>query len=426
MIKNCLTFALLAPRVSRIRDMNTKKQIIFISIPLALVLSWFFFFRKKEPPFVLETEKPVYGPVYERVTATGTIQPVDTVSVGTQVSGTIKSLYVDFNSTVKKGQLLAELDKSLFLAQVDQSQASLESARSQLVYQKNNFERQHLLYEEGAVSKADHDQAVYEYKAAQANVNYIEAQLRSAKQNLAFAAIYSPIDGVVLDRNVSVGQTVAASFNTPTLFVIAKDITNMQVQASVDEADIGNVRKGQRAAFTVDAYIDDIFEGEVQEIRLQPAVSSNVVTYTTIINASNDDEKLKPGMTATVNIYTREDENALLIPAEALTFRPDSSLVFQYIMRSLFPPGDRRRPQAGKLPDDIAADVAFVWVKEGDTLIRKKIKTGINDNTRVQVLGGLSGQDEVVTGMPQSPDETTAGNVRNPFLPQPRRGGGGG
>lgn len=429
--------------------MKKKKLIIIIiSIILALVLSWIFIFRKKEQPIVLETEKPTHGPVHQNVTATGTIQPVDTISVGTQVSGTIKSLYVDFNSTVKKGQLLAELDKSLFQAQVDQSQASLESARSQLIYQKNNFERQHLLYEEGAISKADYDRVVYEYRSAQANVNNIEAQLRSAKQNLAFTEIYSPIDGVILGRNVSVGQTVAASFNTPTLFVIANDITKMQVQANVDEADIGNVQKGQRASFTVDAYIDDVFEGEVREIRLQPSVSSNVVTYTTIINAANDDEKLKPGMTATVIVYTKEAENALLIPAKALKFKPDSSLVSQYTMKSLFPPGGRRL-QAGKQPDaggknkdnDTSAvqsrrkvmgggsrdkDVAFVWVKEGDTLVQKKIRTGINDNTQVQVLEGLSENDEVVTGIPEFSEEAATGSSRNPFLPKPGRRGGGG
>jgi len=250
--------------------------------------------------------------------------------VGTQVSGTISVLNADFNSVVKKGQLLAQIDKSLLQAVVDQNRATLATQRSQLSYTQSNYERQKLLYSTGSISKADYETALNNYNAAVAGVANIEAQLRSSLKNLSYADIYSPIDGVVLSRSISIGQTVAASFSTPTLFVLAKDITKMQVQANVDEADIGNVLHGQRVTFTVDAFIDDVFQGSVEEIRLKPVTSANVVTYTTIIFAPNDDQKLKPGMTANVTIYTKEIDSALLISAKALKFEPDASLAKKY------------------------------------------------------------------------------------------------
>ena len=218
------------------------------------------------------------GTVSISVTATGTLQPVDTVAVGSQISGNVKSVFVDFNSPVKKGQLLAQIDKSLTQAQVDQYSAGLQQAQGNVVFQKSNYERQNKLYATGAISKADLETAVYQYKSARENVNSISAQLRTAQKNLSLTDIYSPIDGTVLSRSVSEGQTVAASLSTPTLFSIAKDLTKMQVQASVDEADIGNVKKGQRVMFSVDAFPADTFAGTVKEIRLRASVSANVVT----------------------------------------------------------------------------------------------------------------------------------------------------
>jgi HlyD family secretion protein len=393
--------------------MKKKTIFIIIGIAVALFAVWYFALRKKEQVVVLETEKPKMGYISENVTATGKVQPVDTVAVGTQVSGTIKTLYADFNSKVKKGQLLAELDKTLFEATVNQYQANLVSAQSALVYQQGNFSRQSNLYKVGAVSKADYDNALYTYNASKASVNSIKAQLASAQKNLSLASIYSPIDGTILSRSVSEGTTVAASFSTPTIFSIAKDLTKMQVEASVDEADVGDISKGERATFTVDAFLNDTFKGIIQEIRLSPSISSNVVTYKTIINTSNDSNKLKPGMTANITIFTKEVNNALLIPTKAIKFAPDSTLAGKYQMTWVNPD---RKP-AG-------ADEAYVWVqKSPNELVQKKIKTGINDNTHVEVLSGLAIADVVITGsQSMGKSQASAQGQSSPFMPK-RPGG---
>jgi HlyD family secretion protein len=430
-----------------------KRIIIILIIIIAAVLIWFFFFHKTGEPVKLVSEKPTKGYIAQSVTATGKIEPEDTVTVGSQVSGIIKNLYVDFNSKVKKGQLLAELDKSLLQASVDQIRGNLQNAQSQLIFQKNNFDRQSQLYKADAISKADYDSAVNTYAAAKANVESAKAQLRSTEKNLSYADIYSPIEGVVLNRNISVGQTVAASFNTPTLFVIAKDITKMEVQANVDEADIGDVKPNDRSSFTVDAFINDQFNGTVKEIRLHPSVSANVVTYTTIINAPNDDMKLKPGMTANIIIYTKEVNNALLIPAKALAFTPDSSLMKDYqIVGKVARKGKREGGRGGgsgaaggagnpsanevshtaksrKDTSGVPKQHATIWVVQGKKLVQKRIQIGLNDNTQVEVLSGLAATDSVATGI--SGGSMTAANGStspsgSPFLPQRRRGGGGG
>ena len=406
--------------------MKSKKTIlIIVSILVVLGLVWYFFLRSKELPVVLTTEKPTKGAISTSVTATGTVQPVDTVTVGTQVSGTISALYADFNSTVKKGQLLAQLDKTLIQATVDQAKASLAQAQSNQAYQAANYKRQQMLFETGSISKAEYDLALNTYQVAKANVSNAKAQLSAAERNLSFTQIYSPIDGVVLGRSVSIGQTVAASFNTPTIFTIAKDITKMQVQAKVDEADIGNVLKGQRATFTVDAYIDDTFNGTVKDIRLQPSISSNVVTYSTLIDAPNDDKKLKPGMTASIIIYTKEIKDALLVPAQALKYRPDSSLAKNYEIVPLQRKGKGERPRV-ETPvgneETTKAEPTFVWVLEGKKIIQKKIKAGLNDNTHVEVLEGLTADEVVITGA-QVIAKGVPAAASSPFMPK-RPGGG--
>jgi HlyD family secretion protein len=420
-----------------------KRIIIILVVIIAAVLVWYFFIRKPVPPVVVLSEKPTRGYIAQSVTATGKIEPEDTVTVGTQVSGILKYLYVDFNSKVKKGQLIAELDKSLLQATLDQFKGSLQNAQSQLVLQENNFSRQSQLYKVEAISKADYDSAVNSLGAAKSNVASAAAQVRSATKNLSYADIYSPIDGVVLNRNISVGQTVAASFSTPTLFIIAKDITKMEVQANVDEADIGNVKAGNRASFTVDAFINDQFKGTVKEIRLHPSVSANVVTYTTIINAPNDDMKLKPGMTANIVIYTKEVDSALLIPAKALAFAPDSSLMKDYQIVGRVSHKGKRKGGTGAAGGSPAANQvshtaksrsdssgvtkqrAEVWVVQGKKLVQKRILIGLNDNTHVEVLSGLTMDDVVATGISGGALGTAGATPgASPFLPQ-RRGGGG-
>jgi len=420
--------------------------IIIVVVLLAGTAFWYFRFRKEEKPLVLQTEQPHYGYISKSVTATGTVQPVDTVAVGSQVSGTIKNIYTDFNAKVRKGQLLAELDKSLFEAQTNQYRANLEVARASLVYQKSTFDRQTLLYNTGAISKADFENSQNQYLGAKANVQSVQAQLDAAIKNLSYASIYSPVDGVVMTRNVSVGQTVAASFNTPTLFIIAKDITKMQVQAAVSEADIGDVRTGLRAAFTVDAYPDISFNGTVNQIRLEPVVSANVVTYSTLITAPNQDLKLKPGMTANIFIFTREVDSAMLISAKALKFKPDSSMTKQF---SIIPdtnaerelrrearrasntgptaPPRHRHDSASRQIDTAptTGTPAFVWVRVGDSLMEKKVTTGLNNDTQVQILSGLDSDDEIVDAAEtETKAEAKSGAVRSPFMPA-RRGGGG-
>jgi HlyD family secretion protein len=421
-----------------------KRILVILIILVAAVLVWYLFIRKPVPPVTVLSEKPTRGYIAQSVTATGKIEPEDTVTVGTQVSGILKYLYVDFNSQVKKGQLIAELDKSLLQATLDQFKGNLQNAQSQLVLQKNNFNRQDQLYKVEAISKADYDSAVNALDAAKSNVASAAAQVRSATKNLSYADIYSPIDGVVLNRNISVGQTVAASFSTPTLFIIAKDITKMEVQANVDEADIGNVKAGNRASFSVDAFINDQFGGTVTEIRLHPSVSANVVTYTTIINAPNKDMKLKPGMTANIVIYTKEVDSAMLIPAKALAFTPDSSLMKDYQIVGRVAHKGKRKGGAGAGSSPTANQVshtaksrsdssgvtkqrAEVWVVQGKKLVQKRIVIGLNDNTHVEVLSGLTMDDIVATGISGGALGTAATTPgASPFLPQRRGGGGGG
>jgi len=388
--------------------MKSKKIItIVISIIVLIGLIWYFFLRTTEQPLVLTTEKPTIGEISTSVTATGTIQPVDTVSVGTQVSGTISALYADFNSTVTKGQLLAELDKTLIQADVDKAKASLAQAKSNENYQSTTFARQQKLYDSGSISKAEYELALNNYQVAKTSVTNAEAQLRSSQRNLSFTSIYSPIDGVVLGRSVNIGQTVAASFNTPTIFTIAKDITKMQVVAKVDEADIGSVAKGQRSTFTVDAFIDDTFNGTVKDIRLQPSISSNVVTYSTLIDAPNDDKKLKPGMTASIIIYTKETEGATLISAKALNYQPDAALASQYQIVPLTD-AETNSPAVGE---------GSVWVVEGNKILQKRIKTGLNNNTHVEVLSGLTSNDVIATGT-QTQVAAVQEAASSPFLPK--------
>lgn len=381
-----------------------------------IILCGYFLVRKKEKPIELLTERPSYGYIAESVTATGKIQPEDTVTVGTQVSGIIKDLYVDYNSRVKKGQLLARLDKSLLRAALDQNRGNLQNAQSQLLYETKNFNRQNQLYKANMISRADYDIALNTYSLAKAALATVEAQVRAAAKNLSYTDIYSPISGVVLNRNINVGQTVAASFNTPTLFIIARDITKMEVNAAVDEADIGDVQPGNRATFTVDAFMNDEFLGTVKEIRLHPAVSANVVTYATIINAPNKDLKLKPGMTANITIYTKEIKRALLIPAGALSFRPDSSLLQQYEVIE-----DTIKNRA-KESREKSVQHAFVWLLYGKKLVKTPVVTGITDNIKVQVIKGLKRNDLVVTGQ-KATTSTRGPAAGSPFIP--RRTGGG-
>lgn len=413
-----------------------KKTIILISVLVIVIIATILYFllRKKADRITFVTARAQYGAIAKSVTATGTIQPIDTVSVGAQVSGVVKNIYVDFNSVVKKGQLLAKIDPTIIMAQAEESKANLATARSNLMFQQSNFERQSKLLSLGVISKADHEVAQNQYNSAKAAVANVLAQLKINNRNLFYTDIYSPIDGVVLNRNVSEGQTIASSFNAPTLFVIAKDLTKMQVRAAVDEADIGGVKSGQKVTFTVDAFPNDVFQGMVQKILLHPSVTANVVTYTTLINVENEAMKLKPGMTASILIYTEEDNNALLIPSRALNFKPDSVASNHYIivkaerdiagLKSDNEKNILKRESSDKLNNENTADQnAHVWIKTGDTLTEKKITIGINDDTNVKVIQGLSPNEAVIINVVSDGNKTNSDDAqRSPFMPKmPRR-----
>ncbi len=358
--------------------------------------------------------------VENTVTATGTIEPVETVEVGTQVSGKVEKIYVDFNDVVKKGQLMAELDKQTLNQSLSRAKASLTSAESQLNYAKLTYERTKQLYEANAATLAAYQEAQNSYTQAQMSKRNAQASYDQARVDLAYAEIYSPIDGIVLDRAVEVGQTVAASFSTPTLFTLANDLTKMQVEADVDEADIGQVKVGQRVTFTVDAYMDDVFEGTVNQIRMKPTTTSNVVTYTVIIEAPNPDQKLFPGMTASVTIVT-EEQTGLAVPAEAFNFTPDEA-VLKAIRKADKPEGQRPEPPQGERPQmdkSSATSHSVVWLKKGADMMPRPVKVGMSDGAYKIIEQGVQAGDSVVLSAQFVAKEKAVKKGENPFMPGP-------
>lgn len=391
-----------------------KRKLLIIAIVAVAVVIVLLSLLKTKPDTILKVnvEVPQKRTISNSVSATGTVEPTEQVEVGTQVSGVIDKLYVDYNSTVKRGQLLAELDKSTLRARVLQAKASLGSAQNELKYQTLNFNRISALFKSEMVSETEYESAEYKVNNASASVERLISELDQAEVNLSYATIYSPIDGIVLERTVEAGQTVAASFNTPTLFTIARDLMSMQVEADVDEADIGQVEVGQRVSFTVDAYPEDVFEGEITQLRLMPVVTSNVVTYTVIVDAPNPDLKLKPGLTATITIITKEIKDALSVPASAINKSLDEKYLLGYQMET----------DLIKVPNN-DAHKSHVWVKNGDKLIRKPVITGITDRTYVQVLSGLEENDSVVLSITERQMVQSQEGLNSPFMPgRPRRG----
>ena len=359
--------------------------------------------------------------VENTVTATGTIEPVETIEVGTQVSGKVEKIYVDFNDVVKKGQLMAELDKQTLNQSLSRAKASLTSAESQLNYAKLTYERTKQLYEANAATLAAYQEAQNSYTQAQMSKRNAQASYDQARVDLAYAEIYSPIDGIVLDRAVEVGQTVAASFSTPTLFTLANDLTKMQVEADVDEADIGQVKAGQKVTFTVDAYMEDVFNGTVNQIRMKPTTTSNVVTYTVIIEAPNPDQKLFPGMTASVTIVT-EQETGLAAPAEAFNFTPDEQ-VLKALRKPEKPEGQMPEPPQGERPQmnegAMAGNHNMVWVKKGDNMMPRPVKVGMSDGAYKIIEQGVQAGDSVVLSAQYVVKEKAVKKGDNPFMPGP-------
>jgi HlyD family secretion protein len=377
-----------------------------------------------------ETTVVTKGDITNAITASGTIQAVKTVAVGTQVSGVIQKIYVDFNSTVKKGQLLAKLDETPLRVLLAQSRSTVVSATADLEFKKITYDRNKALFEKQLIAKADFDQAQMNYDQSKASLAGANSNYTKSKINLEYASIFSPIDGVVLNRAVDEGQTVASSFNTPTLFSIANDLTQMQVQANVDEADIGQVKLGQRAEFTVDAFPDLKFAGTVTQVRLQPVVTSNVVTYTVIVEAPNPDKKLMPGMTANASIFVTEAKDLLIVESKALRFTPDTKLMADY---------QKKFPQAAKAAIDQQLNGnakrgprenskrGVLWVKKGDEINPVKVVTGLSDGTNIEIVSGVLNGDEVIYSMKLTTKSDTVkkATVKSPFTPT-RPGGRGG
>src|SRR5574344_2473491 len=350
-------------------------------IIIIAVAAWLLSGKKAASAITFDKVKVEAGNIQNSVTATGSIEPVTSVTVGTQVSGIVNKLYVDYNSVVKKGQVIAELDKTNLMSELNTAKANLASAQSELNYQSANFSRYSTLYKKGLVSANDYENALLSYRKAKDAVASNRESVQKAQTNLGYATITSPIDGVILSKEVEEGQTVAASFSTPELFTIAKDLTNVRVIANVDEADIGDVKEGERVTFTVDAYPNDTFEGSVTQVRQEATTTNNVVTYQVVISAPNKNLKLKPGLTANVTIYTLEKKGVLCVPSKALRFTPTKELVG---------------------PDDKIVDCNGknkVWTREGKVFKAHAIEIGLNDGTNTEITSGIKRGSVVITDM---------------------------
>ena len=380
----------------------------WIAIGVVAVIIIFALFKctggKKEEKISFDTAKVQKTNIQTSITATGTIEPVTSVTVGTQVSGIVSHLYVDYNSVVKKGQVIAELDRTNLMSELNTAKANLSSAQSSLNYQLSNYNRYKELHDKGLVSADEFESARLQYLQAKEQVNTSKESLQRAQTNLGYATITSPIDGIILSKSVEEGQTVAASFNTPELFVIAQDLTNMRVIADIDEADIGGVKEGQRVSFTVDAFPDDHFEGQVTQVRQQATTESNVVTYEVVISAPHNDMKLKPGLTANVTIYTLEKNDVLAVPAKALRFQPNEAFL-----------------QKGETIEDCEGDHKL-WTKEGTVFKAHKVEIGTTNGMMTEIISGIKEGTEVlsdfnISGGSAEAEQQQAGN---PFMPRPR------
>jgi len=390
--------------------MNRKKIIIGVAIGALLLIGILFFTRKTSNGHMhLMTARASRNTITNTVTATGTVEPVKKVDVGTQVSGIIDKIYVDFNSEVKAGQVIAEMDRVNLLADLRSKEADLASSQTEFEYQEKNYARSKTLHEKQLISDTDYETATYNYEKAKNNYTNNQSGMQKVRRNLEYATIASPIDGVIINRAVEEGQTVAAGFSTPTLFTIANDLTQMRVIANVDEADIGQVDEGQKVTFKVDAYPNDVFEGNVTQVRLEAKNTSNVVTYEVVISAHNPDLKLKPGLTAQVTIYTLERNDVLTVPNKAFRFIPDEPVL--QAMNILVGENIREVPSGKKI----------VWISDGNTLSPRLITVGTSSITITEIIDGLSERDEIAMDltaeMPNMPNDGPGRGSM--FMPRP-------
>lgn len=393
---------------------------VFIGlVAIAAVAFWLLSGGKQEEKIEFVTVKVEKGNLQNSVTATGTIEPVTSVTVGTQVSGIVSKLYVDYNSEVKKGQVIAELDKTNLMSELNTAKANLSSVQSAFDYQQSNFNRYQTLFSKGLISANDFENARLSFQQAKEQVATAQEQVKRAQTNLGYATITSPIDGIVMSKSVEEGQTVASSFSTPTIFTIAQDLTRMQVEANVDEADIGQVEEGQQVTFTVDAYPDDVFTGTVKQKRLSPTVTNNVVTYAVIIDAPNPDEKLMPGMTASVSIIVNQ-QSGIVVPMECLYFKADATT-----LKILEKQGITFKSLYKNTEEELHAlkDITTktVWVKNGNSYEQRKVTTGLNDGAKCIITDGLKAGDAVVTNTKEMSFGEAKGSSGMRFGPPERK-----
>ena len=381
--------------------MKKRTKIILALVALLLIAGIIAMMAKKGQNEVIsfQTTQVEPGDISTTITATGTIEPVKTVDVGTQVSGIVKRMYVDYNSVVRRGQVIAELVRTNLQSDLSTAQARLRSEQIELEYQKKNYARFAELKQKDLVSLSEYDVALENYRKAQENVRIAQQDVARAKTNLGYATVYSPIDGVVIQKSVEEGQTVASSFSTPSICRIAKDLTDMQCIAKVDEADIGEVREGQRVTFTVDAYPDDVFSGSVKQVRQNPVTTNNVVTYEVVISAPNADLKLKPGLTASITIYTLERSGVMSVPSAALRFTPETSVFGnKYVIQ------------------DTTAEHKL-WTLKDNVLTAHKVEIGVTDGIRTEVISGLDEGTTVIQsfeiGAPTPPDQKGKGKGKD-------------
>ncbi|MCX6556406.1 MAG: efflux RND transporter periplasmic adaptor subunit [Candidatus Aminicenantes bacterium] len=413
--------------------MKSSKKKWFIGIAAVLVIAalvWFFTRNGKEVLGKYTMVKIDRGDLEAVVSSTGTLGAVTTVQVGTQVSGRIAKLYTDFNQTVKKGQLLAMLDTSSLLMAVSEAESSYEKARAQLKQNKQDLDRMQYLFKENIKTKNDLEQAQVNYELGQATLKSAQSGLERTRINLSYASIYAPIDGIVISRNIDVGQTVAASFSSPTLFLIANDLSKMQILANVDESDIGQIKEGQEVRFTVQAQTDKKFSGVVSQIRLEPVTIQNVVNYTVVINVANEGGMLLPGMTATIDFLVGQAKNVLRVANAALRLKPSQEMV-QELMKQFQARfgGAAGRTGAGAMPAGTGAangggfpgagangtrkrpkDVGMLWILDNDGKPKPiRVKTGISDGQMTEIRASdISEGMEVIKSINLSPEEQAA------------------
>lgn len=384
---------------------RTKRRALLLVAAVAVIagIVWFTSGNGQKLPIKISYTKVEQKDICSGVTATGTIEPVTKVEVGTQVSGIISNVYVDYNSIVKKGDVIAELDRTNLISELSSSENNMKSAQVEYEYQKKNLERTTTLYEKGLVSADDFDTANLAFQKAKNSYETSKFNVQKARTNLGYATITSPIDGVVLSKAIEEGQTVASSYNTPTLFTIAADLTDMRLIADIDEADIGNVKVGQRCVYTVDAFPNDEFEGFVTQVRQEPTTTSNVVTYEVVISAANPDLKLKPGLTANVTIYTLEVNDVITVSNKALRFAPNAALLGEeYNIRDC----------EGK---------EKLWTLDENTFVAHSVKTGTTNGSLTEIIEGMPAGSEVVSEVSVTTKSTSQGPTeRSPFAPGPR------